>query len=313
MNPEATNYRDLPLLPGLELPHAWEVFGRRDEVGTLNLLTPERVLAALAVASTGRVFNLSLPLNLPDPPMFGREAYRHSILTSRNGQDDYVDGFYLQGSSQWDGLRHVKAREFGFYGGVADEDAGSGGGKLGVEKWAKHGIIGRGVLLDVARHLSLKASREDPFGSYAITADLLAEVAEEQGVGFRTGDILLVRTGWMEAYLALTDEGRVQVADSRSWIGLEADAAMAEFLWDNHFAAAALDNPAVEHSPGDPKVGSLHRRMIPLLGMALGEFWNLEELAAFAAEARRFESCIVSVPLNLPGAVGSPANALALV
>src|SRR5688500_9232692 len=189
MSPEATNYRDLPLLPGLELPHAWEVFGRADEVGTLNLLTPERVLAALAVPAFGKVFNLSLPLNLPDPPMFGREAYRHSILTSRNGQDDYVDGFYLQGSSQWDGLRHVKAREFGFYGGVADEDAGSGGGKLGVEKWAKRGIIGRGVLLDVARHLNLKGSREDPFGSFAITADLLAEVAEEHGVGFRTGDI----------------------------------------------------------------------------------------------------------------------------
>ena len=132
-------------------------------------------------------------------------------------------------------------------------------------------------------------------------------------VGIAIGDILLIRTGWMEAYLALTPEGRGQIAESRSWIGLEADAAMAQFLWDNHFAAAALDNPAVEHSPGDPNVGSLHRRMIPLLGMALGEFWTFEELAAFAKEFNRFDSCVISVPLNVPGGVGSPANAIAIV
>lgn len=313
MTPEIKDYKDLPVLAELGLPHAWDVFGRGDEVGTLNLLTPERMLAALAVPTLGRLFNLSLPLNFPDPPMFGREAYQHSILSSRNGQDDYLDGFYLQGSSQWDGLRHVKAREFGFYGGVQDADAGPGGEKLGVEKWARHGIVGRGVLLDVPRHLSGKGSPADPFGGFAITADLLATVAAEQGVDFRAGDILLVRTGWMAAYLALTEEGRRAVAESRSWIGLEADSAMAEFLWDNHFSAAAFDNPAVEHSPGDPKVGSLHRRLIPLLGMALGEFWTLEELAEFAAESLRFECCLVSVPLNLPGAVGSPANAIALV
>ena len=313
MNAHIPAYNELPVLPELGLPHAWNAFGDGDQVGTLNLLTPERMLAALHSTTTGRLFNLSLPLNLPDPPMFGRQAYRHSILKSRNGQDDYLDGFYLQGSSQWDGLRHVKAREFGFFGGIQDEAAGDGGERLGIEKWADHGIVGRGVLLDVARHLARKGGEFDLLDGAAITVSMLDEVAAAEGVAFRVGDILLVRTGWMGHYLSLTFEQRSQAAESRTWVGLEADAEMAAFLWDNHFSAVALDNPAVEHSPGDPSIGSLHRRAIPLLGLALGEFWNLEELSAFAEESGRHESCVISVPLNLPGGVGSPANAIAIV
>jgi len=313
MDAETTRYRDLPVIPEIGLPHAWNVFGREDEVGTLNLLTDERRLSALRVPTLGRVFNLSLPLNMPDPPMFGRQQYRHHVFSSRNGQDDYLDGFYLQGSSQLDGLRHVRAREFGFYGGRQDDEAGASGSKLGIEHWASRGVVGRGVLLDVSRHLDAMGTPVAPWAGGALTADLLREVASAQGVHFSVGDILMVRTGWMGAYLSLSVQGRAEVAESRSWVGLEADAAMAEFLWDNHFAALVVDNPAVEHSPGDPRVGSLHRRMIPLLGMAMGEFWNLEELAKFAAESRNYYSLLVSVPLNIPGGVGSPANAIAVV
>src|SRR5437588_1557799 len=98
------------------MPHAWEEWCPGDQLGSINRITPERVLAALRVPRLGRRFNLSLPLDQPDPPLFRRKAYEHTIFPlDRNQQDDYVDSFYMQRSSQWDSLRHVRAREFGFY------------------------------------------------------------------------------------------------------------------------------------------------------------------------------------------------------
>jgi kynurenine formamidase len=309
-----TRYRDLPLLEGIGMPHAWHEFGPGDQLGSINRLSPGRVAAAMRGVRTGRAINLSLPLDVPNPPMFDRKAYRHDIHPlSRNEQDDYVDGFHLQASSQWDGLRHVRAREFGFYGGRQAEQAGPGGNEVGIEKWAEHGIVGRGVLLDVAAFAAATGQPIDPRSDTAIPVEQLQATASWEGVEIRPGDILLIRTGWMAAYLSLNSEKRAASATAAAWAGLRGDAAMAEFLWDNEIAAVAADNPAVEDSPGDPAAGSLHRRLIPLLGFALGELWALDDLAAHATATGRWDCCVVSVPLNLPGGVGSPANAIAIV
>ena len=50
-----------------------------------------------------------------------------------------------------------------------------------------------------------------------------------------------------------------------------------------------------------------------MLGMPLGELWDLEELAAACATTGRYECCVASVPLNVPGGVASPANAMAIL
>jgi hypothetical protein len=96
-------------------------------------------------------------------------------------------------------------------------------------------------------------------------------------------------------------------------VGLEASEEMARMLWNSHVFAVAADNPAVEVLPGDPAVGSLHRRLIPALGMPLGELWDLEHLAEHAEVHRIYEYCVVSVPLHIIGGVASTANAMAIV
>jgi hypothetical protein len=95
--------------------------------------------------------------------------------------------------------------------------------------------------------------------------------------------------------------------------GLRADEAMARFFWDAHAAAVVCDNPAVEVVPGDATVGSLHRRLIPLLGLALGEMFDLETLAQRCGAAGRWTFMFVAVPLKVPGAIGSPGNAVAIL
>jgi kynurenine formamidase len=146
-----------------------------------------------------------------------------------------------------------------------------------------------------------------------VTADDLGATLEAQGTVLETGDVLCVRTGWVSAYRALDAEQRVRYAGSPTFAGLRADDATARFLWDRHVAALCCDNPAVEVVPGDPALGSLHRRLLPLLGLALGEMFDLERLATRCRQLGRWEFFFVGVPLKLPGGIGSPGNAIAIL
>ena len=307
------NFDELPRIDGLGLRHAWGVFGADDELGTVNLLSAERVRAAAQLVRDGTVVNLVVPLSAIDPPLFGRTAPIHTIFTpDRNTLDERLDGFYPQGSSQWDGLRHVRAREFGHWGGVTDASAlVAGRGPLGVDRWVEHGFVGRGVLLDVSARTA-SGGPVDPFAPRSIAARDLDAAASAQGVQMREGDILCVRTGWMDAFLRSSPEARRAAVESRSFAGLAADEEMSRWLWDRHVAAVACDNPAVEVSPGDPSVGSLHRRLLPLLGIPLGELFTFQGLADTCVTDGRWEFLFVSVPLYVRGGVGSPANAIAI-
>jgi kynurenine formamidase len=295
-------YADLPSFEKTGERHAWGVFGPGDQLGTVNLLTPERVLAASKLVRRGRVINLSLTLDTPRTLYHGetRSGYRHNMSVGRAGRDDTLDNFALQGSSQWDGLRHVRYREFGYWGGLQDEDVDARG-LLGIEHWAQHGIAGRGVLIDAVRYFESKAC------------------AASQGLSLQDGDILLLRTGWLRWYLSLNaDEqealrGRLHPGEGGlDMPGLDPSAATAAWLWDRRIAAIAADNPALEALRVDAEVGFQHRRLIALQGMPVGELWDLEALAEDCATDGVYEFMLVSAPLNVPGAVGSPCNAYAI-
>ena len=88
---------------------------------------------------------------------------------------------------------------------------------------------------------------------------------------------------------------------------------MSRFLWDSGVAALPCDNPSVEVVPADPSDGSLHRRLIPHLGFAIGELFDFGPLAVACRRAGRYEFLFTGVPLNVTGAVGSPANAVAIL
>lgn len=311
--PVLPRFDNLPLLPGLGLRHAWGVFGDDDRLGTINLLTPERVKAAAAGVQTGEVISLDLPLHRPDPPLFGRRPYEHHVFPlNRNEMDDRLDGFHLQGSTQWDALSHVRCREHGYWGGRT-EDPTTERNDLGIEHWADHGITGRGVLVDVERWAAASGAGYDPLDPRAITADDLRATLDEQGTSLLDGDVLCVRTGWVAAYTQLDPARCASYADDPSSAGLRADEDMARFLWDHHLAAVVCDNPAVEVVPGDPAVGSLHRRLLPLLGFALGELFDLDRLAGRCEQLGRWTFLFVAAPLKIPGGIGSPGNALAIL
>ncbi|QEC46499.1 cyclase family protein [Baekduia soli] len=303
-------FDDLRFVESLGLHCSWDVLDH--DLGTLARIGPEQVAAAARLVRTGDVFALNLPLTEPDPPLFRRDPLRHTIFAlDRNNLDDRLDSFHPQGSSQWDGLRHVRAREHGYFGGYT-EDFTPGAGPLGIEHWAARGIVGRGVLLDVGHHRELLGDPLDAFAGDMIGAAELQEVADAQGVALVHGDIVLVRLGWVTAYRRLDGPDREEIAQRPRASGLRADEAVARWLWDSGAAALGIDNPTVEPIPGDAAIGSLHRRLIPMLGFALAELLDLDALAQACADDGRWDFQFVAVPLGVPGGVGSPSNAVAI-
>lgn len=318
--PQIPRHDELPIRPDAPAGAAWGVFGDDDQLGTINLMTPEVVVEAAGSIRSGRVFALNLPINIPDPPLFGRGKHNHVIKRYASYiLDDYLDNFYPQASSQWDALCHVKHPRHGAYNGIPDaEVTGYGGAKLGIDNLARRGIAGRGVLADIARYHERRGRTLDFTTNDMIPLEELQETLAEQRTELRPGDALLVRIGWTKAYLAMTPEQKAELAAKTRCPGIEGTPRVAKWLWDNRIAAAASDSPALEAMP-PPRTTDfmesndlLHFHLLSFFGMPIGEMWNLEELAEDCARDDRYEFFFTSAPLNIPGGVGSPPNALAI-
>ncbi len=311
---------------------SWRLFGDNDELGTINFLTEERILDARQCINSGKFFNLDFPIDAFDPPILSqRKLVRHTIFgSSPYHRDDCIDSFYLQSGSQIDGLRHFRHPLYGFYNGAPDSSIAVASPRLGVNRAADHGIVGRGVLIDVERYLARRGEHLNYTAGDPISSGLIDDIAADQGVEFRSGDILLLRTGWLKFYFeGMTAEekrifpqkmcspGLVQAYDTLAWI------------WDHQFSVCACDNfgfecfPPISDSPFATEVkdvpdvhprhaGMMHPSMIALLGLTIGEQWNLEALATDCAADNVWECFVAVKPLNLIGGVGSPANAFAL-
>jgi kynurenine formamidase len=187
---------------------------------------------------------------------------------------------------------------------------------IGIQRWAEHGIVGRGVLIDVAAHRAQQGRPLDHAGCEPIGRSLLEETLAAQETELQPGDIVLVRTDWPAHLERHRDDRHAAFMSS----GLAQTYEIVEWLWDNHVPLVATDNMEVESRLVDPRSefgegpfhARLHDQLIPLLGMALGELWRLEELAADCAADGIYEFMVVAKPLNLTGGVGTPANAVAI-
>ncbi len=318
------SYDQLPVDPDKPPGSSWGVWGPDDVLGCLNLLTPERAVRGAECVRRGAVFPINWEMDLPDPPLFGRATFRHDVLWLRHdaGHDEMLHDWNTQSSSQWDGFRHIRHPVYGFYNGVDDEEHG-------VHHWARRGLAGRGVLADVARWREsvgrpLRADESDPIEPEDILATL-----EAQRVEVEPGDVLMIRTGWMAWYRSLDAAARRRTAESFRCCGLRPGRETLRMLWDLHIAAVGADNPALEVWPPGPASREetiaalredptrvdgifMHFALLPLLGLPIGEMWDLDALAADCAADGVHEVFFTSAPLNLRGGVASPPNALAI-
>ncbi|HEX6521486.1 MAG TPA: cyclase family protein [Streptosporangiaceae bacterium] len=312
---ELPDYDDLP-----PAPHggrtAWGVFGTSDQVGLVNLMTPERVVSAAALVRKGAVFPLDAPLDAFDPTIAdARGVPRHRVLHTAGtiGFDDVYDNFYPQASSQWDSLGHVGYAPDQFYNGATEAEVASGQRNT-IEHWARRGIAGRAVLLDMCRLAAHEGRRYDPGTSTTFDAADLERARSRTGLDFSPGDVLILHTGFARWYLDQPRDRRLQIRRQITTPGLAHTEEICRYLWNAHVAAIVSDTFAVEAFPADRStpIGFLHRILIGQFGMALGELWWTEDLAADCAADGVYEAMLTSTPIHAPGGIGSPANALAI-
>ncbi|KAH8091704.1 hypothetical protein BXZ70DRAFT_952945 [Cristinia sonorae] len=322
------SFDELPTFDGFT-GCAWGVWGEDDELGTVNLLTEEIVKSAAQEIKLGKAICLNWPLNFPAKPMFGRQAAVHEswLKPVGNVHDDSIQ-FNTQSGSQWDGMKHYgMAKQKLFYNktpvdalhhGRLDipdpNNVDKSATRLGIHNWAQHGISGRGVLLDLVKFYTASGGPlpYDPWTTHAIPLKDLLDCARQQGVTFQLGDILLLRMGFTQRYYSATAEERDSLGGKPETLaGIEQTEDMKRFLWDNHFAAIASDQPTVERWPPPSGVPHLHQTLLPLWGMPIGEMFDLEALAKACSEAGRYTFFFTSWPLNVYGGIASPPNAAA--
>lgn len=326
----------------------WGNFGTDDQLGRVNLLTPQNTLKAIKEVKEGLRFCLSLPLDIPGsralnarrrPPEFkpvirgGHVAFNLPLCKidpwrTEVNCDEAVT-LYMQHSTQWDSFAHMGALfdadadgepEPVYYNGhqVVSSDAGKprfgsvGAHKLGIEHMARACMQGRGVLVDLHAHFG-DAHR-------AIGYDELMQVLHSDRVDIEQGDLLCLHTGYAQRLL---DDPEISdpAALNERYTGLDGrDERLKQWITDSGVVALIADNRAVEFEyqgpPADGERGPLlaiHELCLFKLGVHLGELWYLTELAHWLRARGRHYFLLTAPPLNLPGAVGSPANAIATV
>lgn len=313
----------------------WGDFGDDDRLGRLNLITPERRRAALAEATEGLAFCLSLPLDVGPgmnasrfPPKLapairdGRARYNACACVVYPGLTDVVCDdkveLWTQFSTQWDSLVHHGSLfdadddgvdEIRYYNGFGEVDS-VGSSPLGIQHMAQTCVQGRGVLVDLWRHFGAAHT--------LVGYDKLMRVLDADSVVVESGDLLCLRTAFADQLLLPDRLGLKALNDFGAKLDGR-DQRLMRWITDSGISALIADNVAVEARAGVPApgfVGSsmpLHDHCLFKLGLNLGELFLLSPLAEWLAAHGRHRFLLTAPPLRLPGAVGSPTTPVATV
>lgn len=297
----------------------WGKWGANDQLGTLNYITPEKVIDAAKLVKQGKTFSLAIPFDDKGPQTgsFGRFNPIHFML--QDGGDivagaqnhlpniRYTDDAVtmpLQCATQWDALAHIMYEDRMYNGFAANEVTSSGAKKNGIEN-AKSKIITRGVLLNMPRYKGKKWLEP---GEAIYPADLDGAAAMSK-VSVGTGDIVLVRTGQLAQVRAEKNWGAYSGGPAPG-LGV----ACASWLCEKQIAGYATDTWGTEVIPNETSdvFQPLHIILIVHAGMLVGEIFDFEELAEDCAQDGVSEFLFVAPPLPITGAVGSPVNPQAI-
>jgi len=224
-------------------PSKW---GPDDEIGNVNLISPETVLKASKLIKTGKTYSLGITIDSNTPAFPPRSL---SLMVVQPGQqegarplgintynDDVFFGWFGIGS-QIDGLGHLGTDGM-YYNCNRSEDFAelTGLTKLGIEKVPP--IVARGVVLDMASHFGVDVMEA---GKFFTVADVKA-VAKRQNTPIRKGDVVLFHTGWTDAKLQ---------SDPDSWVAAEPGQSeeVAQYLADLDVVAVGADTWGVDVVP----------------------------------------------------------------
>lgn len=282
-------------------PSKW---GAADQRGAANRITPAKVLEARDVIKQGRLYQLGHVYEA-GMPMYGTRHYSIRIpqafaMPGKNQavyHDEIISGELGQIGTQFDGLGHLGIGDLFYNGNRRSEFAKAEGfTKLGIENVGA--IVTRGVLIDVAKYKGVQQLA----GNYEITPADLKGALQKQGVSIKSGDMVLIHTGWG----ALWMKDNAKFGATEPGIGIAAG----QMLVDAEVVVVGADTWGVEIMPNpDPSLSApVHQLFLARNGIYLHENLITAELARDSA----YEFMYSYAPLRLKGATGSPGNPIAI-
>jgi kynurenine formamidase len=291
----------------------WGRWGQDDERGTLNYIKPEHVKTAAGLVRTGRSVSLSLPINTvagPDNPrpalhyMIHRHESDLPVGPPRFATDFLASEFHGDSFTHVDALCHVSYQGTLYNGKPVSSVTGRGAQLQDITAFA-HGIVGRGVLLDIPRLRGVPWLEPGE----AVTPQELEAAEEAQGVRLGAGDILLFRTGHHRRRLELGPWNNGYDGEGKAGLHVSAletlhEREVAVFLPDGDGETVPSRVEGIAHP--------IHLLQIVAMGMVCADSLQFEELVAVCEQEKRWEFMVVACPLRLPGGTGSLFNPIAI-
>lgn len=287
----------------------------KDQIGAMRYIKPEGLVQLLQQVKQGRVFDLGQEIQMGAPRIdpfilpysLGmwtsaqntRKLLREQLKAS-NEAGVNIESIHMtmHTGTHIDALGHFTIADEMFNGYSAKESVGDWGlQNLGIEHCPP--ILGRGVVLDVARY---KSSSRLEAGT-AVTPKDIEATARSQKVAIREGDVVLVRTGWGQLYMV--DNATYVAAEP----GLTEEAA--HWLTERHIAVVGADNMAVEVMPAQhaDRVFPVHQHFLVEAGVHMIENIQLEEVCREGV----WEFLFIALPVKYKGATASTLRPIAII
>ncbi len=300
-----------------DAPTNWGKWGADDEIGALNYLTANEIKSGIRAVRQQHPFTLGAPVATAtgDPVFPGRWAARHYMVADKAGfeaghwqplpgglefADDYVSGF-AQAGTHCDALGHMWFDDK-LWNGYSAASTNGGMTKASIEPIARRGVIGRAVLLDLARF------RGKMFLDRAETFDHrdLLECARAQDVEIKPRSILMLRTGWLGAL----SRGETRI-DKNYWEpGLTFSLELVGWFAEMQIPCFLTDTLANEttYEPNTGLMLVLHAALMRNLGLVFTEMAWLDDLAADCAQDRQYDGLYAASPVRVSCGTGGGLN-----
>ena len=299
-------------------PKNWGKWGPDDEVGCLNYLDAAQVLRGVAAVKSGKTFTLQIDVGHKggDPVWPGRSSairtmvvdkgtFRSGKMATFPGGAEYADDFismFLQGSTQYDALGHVWYDDT-LYNGYPADSTGGGMSKASVHPIGVKGVVGRGILLDMARHRGKDVLAKGE----TFTHEDLMQCAAAQGTEIQKRDIIIIRTGWIGSFYTTPAE---EFFKDFVEPGLTYSPELVQWFADMEIPNLVTDTIANEvtvHAESGI-ILPLHNALMRNLGVTLTEIAQLDPLGADCAEDGQYEFLYTAAPLKIVEGTGAPVN-----
>lgn len=293
------------------------IWGAGDQSGGSNWITPAKILEAVRLVKTGKLYEVGQVYE-KGMPLFGQRTfalispgsptYSFPGANSLVANDEFVCAEIGQVGTQFDGPGHIGMRmtmadgavKDVYYNGFSGSEMYSPYGlkKLGVENVKP--MLTRGILIDFAGYKNVESLPN----RYEVTVADVRGALSKQGLSegdLRPGDALLFRYGWAKFW-----NDAVKYNSDPPGIGLE----VARWVVERKASMVGSDQSGTEVQPNpDPKKAfPVHQELIMKNGIFNIENLTLDELARDGAS----EFLFVFTPIRFRGATGSPGRPIAI-